>query len=48
MARQAPAVDEQHNLMVMANTYLVCASAIDEVLGEDSEPQAPRAMAQHA
>lgn len=53
MARQAPTLIEEHNLTVMANTYLVCASALDEIVGEDKEAEAgavetPRARAQHA
>ena len=53
MARQVPTVLEKHELTVMANTYLVCASALDEFLGEDvaaedGAVEAPRAMAQHA
>ena len=48
MARQAPTLLDKHNLTVMANTYLVCASALDEVLGDNSEEEAQRAMAHHA
>jgi hypothetical protein len=48
MATQAPTLFDKHNLTVMANTYLVCASALDEVLGDDSEAEESRAMAQHA
>ena len=53
MARQAPTLLEEHNLTVMANTYLVCASALDEIVGEDKEAEADaaeasRARAQHA
>ncbi len=48
MAQQAPTLPEKHNLTIMANTYHVCASALDEVIGEDKEAEAPRARAQHA
>jgi hypothetical protein len=48
MASQAPTLPDKHNLTVMANTYLVCATALDEVLGDDSEAEESRTMVQHA
>jgi len=48
MATRALSLLEKHNLTVMANTYLVCASALDECLGESLEAEAPQSMAQNA
>jgi len=48
MARRAPTLLDKHNLTVMANTYLVCASALDDALGDDRKREAPSAMSQHA
>ncbi len=48
MATRAPSLLEERNLTVMANTYLVCASALDEFLGESLEAEAPRTMTQNA
>jgi hypothetical protein len=48
MATQAPTLLDKHNVTVMADTYLVCATALDKVLGDDSEAEESRARAQHA
>jgi len=48
MATRAPSPLEEHTLTVMANTYLVCASALDECLGESLEAEASHSMAQNA
>jgi hypothetical protein len=47
MAKKADTA-QKRTLTVMADTYLVCASALDEFLGEETEEEAQRAMAHHA
>jgi hypothetical protein len=47
-ASQTAIAHDRYGLTVMANTYVVCASALDEFLEQDSADEKPRAKAAHA